>query len=124
MKASTKGAILSGFGFPGVGQIMLGRKGIGIGFIVVTSAAIVALVYSVAQRIPLLLDKLIPEMERGTLTLAMIFQETHRMTTAAGTLVENVSLWVIVLCWVLSPGHAYITGRKMEEDSGGENSQK
>ena len=114
MKASTKGAILSGLGFPGVGQIMLGRKWEGIAFIIVTTGAILAIVYSAVQRIPLILEKLIPEMERGTLTLTMIFKETHKITAMGGTALEQISLWLIIICWVLSLVHAYLVGKKME----------
>lgn len=117
MKPSTKGAILSGLGFPGVGQILLGRKWEGAGFIIVTSAAILAILYSAFQRIPLILEKLIPEMERGTLTLAMIFKETHRITAMGGTALEQISLWTILFCWALSLTHAYLVGRKMEDSS-------
>ncbi len=114
MKQSTKGAILSGLGFPGVGQILLGRKWEGITFIVITSVAILAIVYSAFQRIPLILQKLIPAMERDTLTLSMIFKETHKVTTMAGTTLEQISLWTILLCWAFSLIHAYCIGRSLE----------
>lgn len=117
MKPSTKGAILSGLGFPGVGQILLGRKWEGTGFIIVTSVAILAVLYSAVQRIPLILEKLIPEMERGNLTLAMIFKETHRITAMGGTALEQISLWTILFCWALSLAHAYLVGRKLEDSS-------
>lgn len=117
MKASTKGAIFSGLGFPGVGQILLGRKWEGVSFVTVTSVAILAILYSVIQRIPLVLEKLVPEMEHGTLTLAMIFKETHRITAMGETALEQISLWVIFFCWVLSLARAYLAGRKMEDDT-------
>ena len=117
MKPSTKGAILSGLGFPGVGQILLGRKWEGACFIIVTSAAILAILYSAVQRIPLILEKLIPEMERGTLSLGMIFKETHRITAMGGSALEQISLWTILFCWALSLVRAYLAGRKLEDNS-------
>jgi hypothetical protein len=121
MKASIKGAIWSGLGFPGVGQIMLGRQWEGVAFVLMTSVAILAILYSAVQRIPSVLEKLVPEMERGTLTLAMIFKETHRITAVGGTALEQFSLWVILFCWVLSLARAYLAGRKMEEESASKN---
>ncbi len=117
MKKSTKGAILSGLGFPGVGQILLGHKWEGTAFIVVTCVAILTIIYSAVQRIPLILQKLIPALERGTLTLSMIFKETHKITSMGGSTLEQFSLWIILICWISSLVHAYFIGKSMDNNS-------
>ena len=117
MKKSIKGAVFSGLVFPGAGQVMLGRKGEGLVFILATTVAIFFLIYSAFQRIPVILERLMPALERGSLNLAMIFEETHRVTASGSDLPGKISLWIIIGCWLLSSVHAYLVGRKMDADS-------
>ena len=44
MKPATKGVVLSGLVYPGIGQIFLGRKYSGLGIMIVSTIALVVLI--------------------------------------------------------------------------------
>jgi len=118
MKPWLKGAILSGLVFPGLGQIVVGRRKEGIGFILVTSAGILALIYGLVRQIQVVLARLTPELEQGTLTMDRIFQEVHKLTSTGAMTLTRISIWLIVLCWLAAVVHAVSLGREPVKKGG------
>lgn len=114
MKPWLKGALLSGLVFPGLGQVVLRRRKTGMGFVLVTVAGIIGLIYGIVQQMQLVLARLTPELEQGTLTMGRIFEEAHRLTESGTMTVTGISIWVIVVCWLAAIVHAIRQGIKME----------
>jgi TM2 domain-containing membrane protein YozV len=60
MKKSTKGILLSGLVYPGVGQLILGHVASGIVFIILATAGLIVLIYRFVQRAFHVVDQLLP----------------------------------------------------------------
>ena len=113
MKKSTKGMLLSGLVYPGVGQLTLGRVPVGIVFICLTTAGLVVLVYRVVQRAVHVIDKLLPLLADNNVDVTTL-NETIRRDSAAGWGLETISLIVIAGCWLVAIVHAYFVGKKID----------
>jgi hypothetical protein len=109
MQPATKGVILSGLVYPGIGQIFLGRKYSGLGIIIVSTIALVVLIYRVVIRFYRSLDPLIDLLMEKSLTfqsVKMVFNQSGYVSWK----VELISLTVFVFCWVGAMVHAYYLG--------------
>lgn len=116
MKKSTKGILLSGLVYPGVGQLTLGRVTAGIFFIGLTTAGLIILIYRVAQRAVHVIDKLLPLLTDNNLDVTTL-NETIRRDSAAGWGLETICLTVIAGCWMVAIGHAYFVGKRLDQHS-------
>ena len=114
MKKATKGTLLSGLVYPGVGQLTLGRVPAGIVFICLTTAGLVVLIYRLVQRAVHVIDKLLPLLADNNLDVTTL-NEAIRRDSEAGWGLETVSLIVIAGCWLGAIGHAYYVGKKIDE---------
>ncbi len=113
MKRSTKAVLLSGLVYPGLGQMVLGSKGIGAAFMALTTAGIAGMVYSVAKRASSMADQIMPTLGKGASGIETLLKMSRPPTTEGASL-ENASLVVVACCWAASAIHAYLLGKRLE----------
>ncbi|MCJ7692523.1 MAG: hypothetical protein MUO22_03790 [Sedimentisphaerales bacterium] len=112
MKKSIKGAFLSGLVFPGLGQIVLRHYKSGIAFVLITLAALVLIIMKAVQQALIIVEKI--ESMDGPIDISMISNAAVQATTTNDSLIFNLALLVIALCWIISIVDAYKTGKKMD----------
>ncbi|MGD2187475.1 MAG: hypothetical protein PVI71_15200 [Desulfobacterales bacterium] len=117
MKESTKGMLLSGLVYPGLGQLILGQGVSGIIFVLLTTAGLIVLVYRVIQRASRVIDQLLPLLADNKLDVSTL-KELLSRDSAIGWGLETISLIVIAGCWLIAIGHAYFVGHKIDRQSG------
>ena len=113
MKASTRGMLLSGLVYPGLGQLFAGRKPSGIMFVLVTSAGLIVLTYRLVQRAVHLMDQVMSRLV-GNAPDVKALNELIEHSSAGGWGVEKICLTVIVGCWLAAIVHAYFIGKKID----------
>jgi len=116
MKQSTKGMLLSGLVYPGVGQLILGRVVWGIVFIILATAGLIVLIYRFIQRVLHVIDQLLPLLAENRLDVITL-NETLSRDSAAGWGLETISLIVIAGCWLVAIVQAYFVGKKIDGQS-------
>jgi len=112
MKKSIKGAFLSGLVFPGLGQIVLRHYKSGIAFVLITLAALVLIIMKAVQQALIIVEKI--ESMDGAIDMSTISNAAVQATTTNDSLIFNLALLVIALCWIISIVDAYKTGKKMD----------
>jgi hypothetical protein len=113
MKRSTKGVLLSGLVYPGLGQWSLGRVYLGAAIMVLTTAGMGIIIYRIVKRVYLAIDQILPLMAKGTLDFDMIMEAIGH-TSFSSWDVETISVVVVIGCWAVSIVHAYFLGRKLD----------
>jgi hypothetical protein len=116
MKVSTKGMLLSGLVYPGLGQLILGRVAAGIVFMSLATAGLIVLIYGIVQRASHLIDRLLPLLAENKLDVRTLKEMLSRDSAGEWGL-ETISLIVIAGCWLAAIGHAYFVGKKIEKKS-------
>ena len=116
MKASTRGMLISGLVYPGLGQLILGRMTSGVILVVIATVAFIALIYRVVQRVYGLMDRILPLLADNALDIAALKELLNR-EGAGGWGVEKICLIGLVGCWLIAIGHAYFVGRKIDSQS-------
>ncbi len=113
MKQSLKGALLSGLVYPGLGQYVLGRKGIGTSYMAVITACIIYIVTRVIKLISVALEQMTQMIEKGS---SDIFNplETAFKSSYGSSWLDNAVPFVILFCWIGSIIHAYLIGRELD----------
>jgi len=101
MKPASKGVILSGLVYPGIGQIFLGRKYSGLGIMIVSTIALIVLIYRIAVRFYLSIDPLLDLLTTKSLTFES-FKMVLNQSGSVSWKVELISLAVFVFCVFLS----------------------
>lgn len=114
MRQSTTGALLSGLVYPGVGQVVLGRKYAGAGFIALATVALLVMAYRIISRVYLAWDEIARSLGQGILEPERFIEMLFKRLGGAWH-VEGVCLVVLVFCWVASTAHAYLLGRKLDQ---------
>jgi uncharacterized membrane protein YccF (DUF307 family) len=117
MKASTRGMLLSGLVYPGLGQLLLGHVTSGVMFVLGTSAGLIVLFYRLMQRAFRIMDQALPRLADDSLNLQTLKELLSRSSTG-GWGVENICLIVIAGCWLVAIVHAYFVGQKIDAQSG------
>ena len=113
MKESTKGILLSGLVYPGLGQLLSGHILSGVIFVLGTTAGLVVLIYRLMQRAFRVMDQALPRLADNALD-AQALKELLGRSSAGGWGVENICLIGIVGCWLAAIVHAYIVGKKID----------
>lgn len=113
MKASLKGALLSGLVFPGAGQIALKHYKRGIALIYAVMAGMAAMIVKGVQMALAILDKLAAS--GGVIDVPAITAAATRAITASDSLILNGAFFLIVICWVFGIIDAYFIGKKMDK---------
>jgi uncharacterized membrane protein YccF (DUF307 family) len=113
MKASTRGMLLSGLVYPGLGQLLSGHKRSGLFFVLGTSAGLIVLLYRLMRRAYRIMEQAIPGLVNETLDLKTL-KELIAGSSTTGWGVENICLIIIVGCWLAAIAHAYFVGKKID----------
>ena len=108
MKDSVKGMLLSGLVYPGVGQLVVGSKLIGAGFVFATTAGLFIIIYRLTRRIYQAIEQLLLTGETPKIAT---FIELIGQSTYKNWRVEGFCLILVLCCWVVSILHAYLIGR-------------
>jgi hypothetical protein len=116
MKASTRGMLLSGLVYPGLGQLILGRMTSGVILVVIATVTLVALIYRLVQHVYGLVDRILPLLAENTLDIATL-KELLIQDGAGGWGLEKFCLIGLVGCWLIAIGHAYFVGKKIDSQS-------
>ena len=114
MKASLKGALLSGLVFPGMGQIALKHTKRGIALICAVMIGMTAMIVKGVQIALAILDKLAAS--GGMIDVGAMTDAATRAVTASDSLVLNGAFFLIVICWVFGIIDAFFLGRKMDNE--------
>ena len=116
MKASTRGMLLSGLVYPGIGQLILGRMTSGIIMVLLATVTFVVLIYRVVERVYRLADQILPLLAENGLDVATL-KELLARDAAGGWGVEKICLIGLVVCWLVAIGHAYFVGKAIDSAS-------
>ena len=112
MKASLKGALLSGLVFPGMGQIALKHTKRGIALMLAVIAGMTAMIVKGVQIALAILDKVAAS--GGAIDVPTITDAATRAVTASDSLILNGAFYLIVVCWIFGIVDAYFIGRKKD----------
>lgn len=113
MKASTRGMLLSGLVYPGLGQLILGRMTSGIILVLLATVTFIVLIYRVVARVYGLMDQILPLLADNALDIGALKTLLTR-DSAGGWGVEKICLIGFIGCWLIAIGHAYFVGKKID----------
>ena len=113
MKESTKGVLLSGLVYPGVGQLTLGRVFSGVLFILLATAGFIVFIYRLIQRVVSGIDGILSLPANTELDFSTL-KELLSRDFAGGWGMETISLIGIAGCWLTAIVHAYFVGKKID----------
>ena len=116
MKASTRGMLLSGLVYPGLGQMLSGHKRSGLIFVLGTSVGLIVLFYRLMQRVYRVMEQALPRMVDQALDLQTL-KELVEHSSAGGWGAEVISLIGITGCWLAAIVHAYVVGKKIDSQA-------
>ena len=116
MNASTRGMLLSGLVYPGLGQLLSGHKRSGLTFVLGTSAGLIVLFYRLMKRAFRFVEQALPKLADEALDLQTLKELVERSSNG-GWWIENMCLIVIVGCWLAAIVHAYVAGKKIDLQS-------
>ena len=116
MKESTRGLLLSGLVYPGLGQLVLGQVAAGVLFMLLTTAAFFVFIYRMVQRAVHVIDKILPLLANNEIDVNTLNEQFSR-DSAGGWGVETISLIGIAGCWLAAMVHAYFVGKKMDQQA-------
>ena len=117
MKESTKGVLLSGLVYPGLGQLVLGAKFSGVLFAILTTAGLLVFIYRLTVRIYHALEHSVPVKDNNTLNWNQ-FIDILSHSSYNGWHIEVIGLVLVLSCWTFSCLHAYLVGQKMDRIAG------
>ena len=113
MKASTRGMLLSGLVYPGLGQLILGRVTSGIILVLIATVTFIVLIYRLVAHVYGLMDQIVPLLADNALDIVTL-KELLTRNAAGGWGVEKICLIGFVGCWLIAIGHAYLVGKKID----------
>ena len=116
MKNSTKGMLLSGLVYPGLGQLILGNVLSGIIFVLLSTTGFGILLYRIMQRTARVIDQILPLLVDKKLDVHTLVELLNR-DFAGGWRLENICFIGIAGCWLVAIGHAYFAGKKIDRQS-------
>ena len=113
MKESTKGVLLSGLVYPGLGQLIIGQITSGVLFVLFTTAGFCVFIYRIIQRAADIIDQILPLLANNELDLNTLKELLSRESTGEWG-AETISLIGIAVCWLAAIVHAYFAGKKID----------
>ena len=116
MKNSIKGALLSGVVFPGLGQVTLKHYKKGIALMLIASVTMLLIIVKAVQHAFIILNKI--ELEGGVINGRAILNATAQASTISDSFIFNVTLLLIILCWMVGVVDAYRIGKKKDIEEG------
>ena len=115
MNNSLKGAFLSGLIFPGLGQIVLKHYKRGVVIMLTALAGMSVVVAKTVQHALTILEKI--ESEGGAISMGTISNAATQASTTSGNLIFNLTLLLVILCWIIGVVDAYRIGKKKADSS-------
>ena len=115
MKKSIKAALLSGLIFPGIGHLMLKQHLRGSVLMVSSLIALWAIVNVAYQRALAIVDRI----NSGDIPFdtGAIAEAVSDPGVSAGSLMENISLLVLIACWLIGIIDSYRLGIAQEKQA-------
>ncbi|MGD8521952.1 MAG: hypothetical protein PVF56_12475 [Desulfobacterales bacterium] len=117
MKQSIKGAILSGLVYPGSGQLILGRIFAGVTFVILTTIGFGVLIFRMAKRVHRIFDQVLPMLAKDNLDFSKIIDSMDQSRYSSWD-VELISFVLVIICWISAAVHAYVVGRRIDNQEG------
>ena len=112
MNNSLKGAFLSGLVFPGLGQVILKHYRRGAVLMLTVSVSLLVIVMKAVQQARAILEKI--ESEAGVITMSTISNAATQASTTSKSIIFNLVLLLIILCWIIGVVDAYRIGKKKD----------
>ncbi len=112
MPNSFKAALLSGLVFPGLGQIVLKHHKRGIALMLVVLACLMAIVVKGVQQGLVILEKI--ALEGGVINMKTVSSAASQASTTSSSLIFNLGLLLIIICWMIGVVDAYRIGKKKD----------
>ena len=112
MNNSLKGAFLSGLVFPGLGQVILKHYRRGAVLMLTVSVSLLVIVMKAVQEACAILEKI--ESEAGAITMSTISNAVTQASTTSKSIIFNLVLLLIILCWIIGVVDAYRIGKKKD----------
>ena len=110
MKNSLKAALLSGLGFPGLGQIFLKLYKRAAVIILGTLAGLAIIIMEAVQVGLAIMEKI--ESSRAAINIGTIWDAARQ--AAAGILMMNLGFVLLILFWVIGTYDAYKMGKEKD----------
>ncbi len=105
MNNRTKGVLLSGLIFPGLGQFIQGRTKAGIWFISVSVLGLIAITYSAVHKVMIIMDQIRPQLANG---IHINFHSIINIATRIpNNFIDNIGPIIFIGCWLASTIHAF-----------------
>jgi len=117
MKNATRGLLLSGLLFPGLGQVALGRKVRGIAIMVVVLLA--ALGIAVKAWMEAWSVVMVMVEETGTIDITAISDVAHQCITRSDSALCSGLVLFVIVCWIASAVDAFAVGSRLDRETGG-----
>jgi len=112
MNNSLKGALLSGLVFPGLGQVILKHYKRGIAFMLAVLAGLSVIIVKASQQALAIVEKI--QSEGGAIDMNTISKAATQASTTSESLIFNLVLLLIIVCWILGVVDASRIGRKKD----------
>ncbi|NOX25603.1 MAG: hypothetical protein GXP59_05730 [Deltaproteobacteria bacterium] len=105
MNDRTKGVLLSGLVFPGLGQFVQGRTKAGIWFISVSILGLMSITYSAVHKVMIIMDQIRPQLANG---IHINFHDIINIATQIpNNLIDNIGPIIFIGCWLASTIHTF-----------------
>jgi hypothetical protein len=115
MNNSSKGALLSGLVFPGLGEVILKHHKRGAVLMIAVSVSLLVILIKVVQQAFAILEKI--QSEGGAINMSTIWNAATQASTTPESLIFKFLLLLIIFCWIISVLDAYRIGRKKDIES-------
>jgi len=107
-----KAALLSGLVFPGLGQLVLKHHKRGMALMLVVLACLMAIVIKGVQQSLAILEKIASE--GGVIDMRTVSSAASQASTTSSSLIFNLGLLLIIICWMIGVVDAYRIGKKKD----------
>lgn len=115
MKNSTKGALLSGLVFPGLGQLILKHYKKGIALMLAASANLLIIIVKTVLQALIVLEKI--QSGDRFINISTILNITAEVSATSDHLILSLASLFFFLCWITGIVDAYIIGKKIDTES-------
>ncbi len=116
MNNAIKGALLSGFVFPGLGQVVLNHYRRGIAFMLTVSIILLVIVVKAVQQALTILEKI--EAEGGILSMDTIMNAVTQASAPSASLTFGILFFLLIFIWIIGAVDGYRVGKKRDKKEG------
>ena len=111
MNNALKGALLSGLGFPGLGQIVLKHYKRGFALMIVVLGSVLAIAVEAIQKAFTIVEKIT---SGGAVDMSKITEAATQPSIASESLTAKLAFFIIIVFWNIGVIDAYIIGKKKD----------